>query len=436
MADTVSTSKGIRFADFAAWTGATLEGPVPETFTGVTFDSRKVTPGCLYMAFPGATCDGHAFVAQALAKVAAAALVRSDWTGAAHGQPLVRVADPKAALPVAAKAYRATLKATVIGVTGSAGKTTTKELTAAFLRAGGFRVHATEGNYNNDLGVPITLLCAPSDADFLVVEMGTNHPGEIKYLVDLAQPDAGVISSIGTAHIEFFKTQDGIADEKGTLFEHVRTFAVVARENDRYARLVSKCRGSVITVSQDDPEAAAFAAALRVRLPGRHNVSNALIAFGCARQFGVTLDQCRAALTNFTLPGGRWRVVERDGVTWIDDTYNANPTSMIAALETLVEVPHNGRRIAVLGDMFELGARAAEFHRQVGARAGELPLDDRIFVGELSCSAMASACAEHATTFACAADLAAARTLLAERIRPGDLVLVKASHGMKLGELL
>ena len=453
MSNAENASTGIRFADFSAWTGAQLEGPVPETFTGVTFDSRKVTPGCLYMAFPGATRDGHEFVAQALAKGAAAALVRSDWTGAEPGQPLVRVPDPKAALPIAAKAYRETLAATVIGITGSAGKTTTKELTAAFLRAGGFRVHATEGNYNNDLGVPITLLCAPSNADFLVVEMGTNHPGEIKYLVDIAQPDAGEISSIGTAHIEFFKTQDGIADEKGTLFENLgqcvtapghKSFAVLARENDRYDRLVAKCRVPVVTVSAQDAEAEAFEAALRVRLPGRHNISNALIAFGCARAFGVTLDQCLSALQNFTLPGGRWRVVARDGVTWIDDTYNANPTSMIAALETFAELPIEpwGQRVVVLGDMFELGEQADEFHRQVGKRAGELGFHDLLFVGERAVRVMAPAAAESAGAIHCANNLEEARAELRQMITAGEqviegtLVLVKASHGMKLGELL
>ena len=447
MSGVTAMSKGIRFADFAAWTGAVVEGPVPETFSGVTFDSRKVTSGCLYMAFPGATRDGHEFVAQALAKGAAAALVRSDWTGAEPGQPLVRVADPKAALPIAAKAYRETLSATVIGITGSAGKTTTKELTAAFLRAGGFRVHATEGNYNNDLGVPITLLCAPSDADFLVVEMGTNHPGEIKYLVDLAQPDVGEISSIGTAHIEFFKTQDGIADEKGTLFEALgrlsaprghKSFAVLAHENDRYDRLVAKCRVPVVTVSAQDAEAEAFEAALRVRLPGRHNISNALIAFGCARAFGVTLDQCLSALKNFTLPGGRWCVVARDGVTWIDDTYNANPTSMIAALETFAELslePHM-RRVAVLGDMFELGEQSDALHRQVGLRAGELGLDELLFVGESAVRMMAPAAAEKVRAVHCAATLDEAREKLRALLRPETIVLVKASHGMKLGELL
>lgn len=439
MASSEAPSSGVRFADFASWTGATFDGPVPETFSGVTFDSRLVRPGCLYMAFPGATRDGHEFVAQAIEKGAAAALVRADWQGARPGQPLVRVPDPRAALPVAARAWRRSLRATVIGVTGSAGKTTVKEFTAAFLRAGGFRVHATEGNYNNDLGVPITLLCAPPDADFLVVEMGSNHPGEIAGLVDIAEPDAGVISSIGTAHIEFFKSQDGIAREKGALLAGLgrrggtAPFSVLLRENARYDMLAAMSAGSVVTVSASDPEAARFAEALQVRLPGPHNVSNVLLAAACAAQFGVGVDACLAAVASVRLPDGRWQVEVRGGVTWIDDTYNANPTSMIASLETFAKIPAKGRRIAVLGDMFELGDDEAMYHAMVGRRAGELPIDERIFVGERACGPMADACEAPCTR---AADLAAARAALDECARAGDVVLVKASHGMQLGRLV
>lgn len=412
----------ISTADFARWTGGRCSESVPPFFTGVTFDSRRVTSGCLYMAFPGATRDGHEFVEQALAKGAAAALVREDWTGAMSGLPLIRVADPKAALPRAAKAYRATLTGKVVGVTGSAGKTTTKELTAAFLRAGGLKVHATEGNYNNDLGLPITILNSPSDVDVLVVEMGTNHPGEIKYLVDIARPDAGLISSIGTAHIEFFKTQDGIAEEKGTLFANLPAtgFAVVAKENDRYEKLCAMSTAPVVAVSLSDPERERLAAALRVRLPGRHNVSNALIALGCARQFGVSEDAALSALTNFALPGGRWRVVEKSGVTYVDDTYNANPTSMIAALETFAGLDVSGRRIAVLGDMFELGEQSAELHAKVLARAKELSLDKLILVGDNFGGVTRDA----------------ARAELDVLVKAGDAVLLKASHGMHLDELL
>jgi UDP-N-acetylmuramoyl-tripeptide--D-alanyl-D-alanine ligase len=441
MLEAVSSSNGITFAEFAAWTGARCEGPLPEAFSGVTFDSRLVTPGCLYMAFPGATCDGHEFVAQALEKGAAAALVRGDWKGARPEMPLVRVEDPRAAMTVAARAWRRAHEATVVGVTGSAGKTTVKELVAAFLRAGGRRVHATVGNYNNNLGVPVTLLCAPRDAEFLVVEMGSNHPGEIQCLVDIALPDVGVISSIGTAHIEFFKTQDGIAEEKGALLAglggcggaRVEPFAVLAKENARYGKLAAMSAGRVVTTSLEDSRAARFAEALKVRLPGRHNVLNALLAAACAERFGVDEDACLAALANVRLPGGRWRVVEHGGVTWIDDTYNANPTAMIAALETFAQIPAHGRRVAVLGDMFELGEREAFYHAQVGARAKELPIDSLVFVGERSCGPMADG---YGAKCVRAANLEEARRALAALVRPGDVVLLKASNGMRLGELL
>lgn len=376
------------------------------TFRGATLDSRQVVPGMLFVAIKGEKVDGRAYIPQARAKGAAGVL------------------EGREELARAAQAYRRTLKATVVGVTGSAGKTTTKELTAAFLRAGGFKVHATEGNYNNDLGLPLTILNCPPDADFLVVEMGTNHPGEIKYLVDIAEPDIGLVSSIGTAHIEFFKTQDGIAREKGVLLSDLRvsprSFAVLARENERYDLLRSLSAAPVVTVSLDDPAAARLAAALRVRLPGRHNVSNALIARACATRLGVPETACLAALADFSLPGGRWRVVERNGVTYVDDTYNANPTSMVAALETFASLDVAGRRIAVLGDMFELGGQSAALHAQVKARAAELPLDRVVFVGDSFGGVSRDA----------------AKAELAGLARPGDAVLLKASHGMHLDELL
>ena len=282
---------------------------MPE-FRGATLDSRKVKPGMLFVAVKGERVDGHDFIPQARAAGAAG------------------IVDGREELARVAAEYRRTLKAKVIGITGSAGKTTTKELVAAFLRAGGFRVHATEGNFNNDLGLPLTILNCPKDAEFLVVEMGTNHPGEIAYLVDIAAPDVGVISSIGTAHIEFFKTQDGIADEKGTLFARLPPdgFAVVGVNNDRYERLRAMSAARVVAVDPSDETGARLAAALAPRLPGAHNVSNARLAAACAGEFGVPLARCVAALEDFALPGDRWRVTERDGVTYVNDCYNANPT--------------------------------------------------------------------------------------------------------------
>ena len=407
------------------------------TFKGATLDSRQVKPGMLFVAVKGERVDGHDFIPQALAAGAAG------------------IVDGREELARAAAEYRRTLKAKVIGITGSAGKTTTKELVAAFLRAGGFRVHATAGNFNNDLGLPLTILNCPEDAEFLVVEMGTNHPGEIAYLVDIARPDAGVISSIGTAHIEFFKTQDGIADEKGTLFARLPPdgFAVVGVNNDRYERLCAMSAARVVAVDPSDAAGARIAEALAVRLPGAHNVSNARLAAACAGEFGVPLERCLAALADFSLPGDRWRVVEKDGVTYVNDCYNANPTSMIAALETFAAMPCAGRRVAVLGDMFELGYRKEAFHEQVLARAMELPINAVFAVGE----AMAVACAavssktpyrvseriEDAEKVGVAgaspanlADVPSAKEALATYLRSGDAVLLKASHGMHLEAIL
>ena len=411
-------------ADLAKWTGGVATPAAPAEVRGAAIDSRKAFAGCLYAALPGERADGHQFVEKALAAGAACALVRADWAGARDDLSLVKVPDVKKALAAAARGWRRTLRATVVGVTGSAGKTTTKELLAAFLAAGG-KTHATAGNYNNDLGLPVTILNCPEDARFLVVEMGTNHPGEIAALCAIAEPDAGIISSIGTAHIEFFKTQDGIADEKGALFRCLKRhphassatpFAVLARENERFERLKAMSAAPVVETSLDCAEAREIEKRLAAKLPGRHNVSNALVALACARTLGVPFAACLAALEDFSLPGDRWRQIEKGGVSWVVDCYNANPTSMVAALETFAAQPWPGRKVAVLGDMFELGEKSAELHAMVKRRAAELPLDLVAYVG----GNFGGGTPEDA------------RALL----KPGDRVLLKASHGMHLERML
>ena len=374
-------------------------------FAGATFDSRCVKPGMLFVALKGEKSDGHDFIPQALEKGAAG------------------VVDGLEELQRLAREYRRTLKAKVIGVTGSAGKTTTKELLKAFLSKAG-KAHATEGNFNNHIGLPMTILNCPKDADFLVVEMGTNHPGEIAALCAVAEPDAGLITNVGTAHLEFFKTQDGIAAEKGVLGASARDFFVIGDNNVRLDALKAMCRGEAVVA---DTGADWMRAALAGVLPGAHNVSNACIAYAVAERYGVTCEQAAAALADFALPGARWRKVERDGVLFVDDTYNANPDSMIAALDALAAMPCDGKRVAVLGDMFELGPNALELHRKVFAHAMALGFPLVIGVGEMS-----SQCLCHLVY----KDLKSLRKRFRFDVSAGDLVLLKASHSMELGKLI
>ena len=370
-----------------------------------TFDSREVRPGMGFVALKGEKVDGHAFVPKALEAGA------------------VDVIDGLDELQRRARDYRRSLRAKVIGVTGSAGKTTAKELLKAFLSTVG-RTHATEGNFNNHIGLPLTILNCPADADFLVVEMGTNHPGEIAALCGIAEPDIGLITNVGTAHLEFFGDQDGIAREKGVLGAAAKEFFVIGANNARLEAMRGMCRGEAVVA---DTAQAWMRELLTGVLPGEHNVSNACIAFAVAERLGVTRAQARAALTDFALPGARWRKVEKWGATFIDDTYNANPDSMIAALDAFAALPCTGKRIAVLGDMFELGVGAEELHRKVFAHAMSLGIPLVIGVGELSSRALCHLAYR---------DVSKLRKKFRADVSAGDLVLLKASHAMNLGQLV
>ncbi|MGN0853983.1 MAG: UDP-N-acetylmuramoyl-tripeptide--D-alanyl-D-alanine ligase [Kiritimatiellia bacterium] len=374
-------------------------------FCGATFDSRLVRPGMLFVALKGEKGDGHDFIPMAREKGAAG------------------IVDGYAELDRVARDYRRSLKAKVIAVTGSAGKTTTKELVKAFLAQAG-KVHATAGNFNNHIGLPITILNCPKDADFLVVEMGTNHPGEIAHLCDVAEPDCGLVTNIGTAHLEFFGTQDGIAREKGVLFARAKGVCIAARDNCRLP-VLAELAGARLQVV--DPAPDWLAQALKDVLPGAHNVANAALAYALAERFGVTRAEAVAALADFALPGARGRRVMRDGVLFIDDTYNANPEAMIAALDAFAALDGFHRKIAILGDMFELGPAAQELHDRVFDYAATRGFDQVIAVGEISSKCRCDA------RFATVQGLAAA---IKGCFRTGDAVLLKASHGMQLGAIL
>lgn len=375
-------------------------------FSGATTDSRKVVPGSIFIALKGEKADGRDFIKSALDKGAAG------------------IIDGFAELDEAASRYRAGLKAKVAGVTGSAGKTTAKEFLRSFLSALG-RTSATEGNYNNHIGLPMTILNCPRDAEYLVLEMGTNHPGEIAHLCDIASPDSGLVTGIGTAHIEFFKTREAIAREKGTLPARVKDFAAVPGDSDMLPVFREMAGAKLVEADCALPW---MKAALADVLPGRHNVSNASLAFALASRYGLDRESAVKSLATFSLPGARWRKSSKNGVNFIDDSYNASPDSMKAALEAFLETPSKGRKILVLGDMFELGENSAAFHREVFSFAKSLGFDMIVAVGGMSCAA-----ADGAPGFASATEL---KKNLEKIFRPGDTVLLKASHGMSLTDAI
>jgi len=369
-----------------------------------TFDSREIRPGMTFVALKGEKADGRNFIQQALAAGAA------------------RIITGEEELWAAAREKRAAMKAKVVGVTGSAGKTTTKELLRAFFSRIG-RTYATQGNFNNHIGLPLTILNAPDDAEYLVLEMGTNHPGEIAHLCSIASPDAGVLTNVGTAHIENYASREELAREKFTLCASAKEFAVASSACFGLERFA--CPRLAVCDVEAIPEP--LRRAVSAVLPGAHNISNAALAFAAAERYGLGAEDAAAALKGFALPGARWRVTEAGGVKFVDDSYNANPESMIAALDAFAALPAKGRRIAILGDMLELGPRSPEYHAQVFDHAASLGLDLVVAVGAFSGACRAQCKYENA---------AALKAALPNILEQGDSVLLKASHGLNLSSAI
>lgn len=401
--------------------------------TGAAFDSRKVFPGCLFAAFKGGNTDGHLYIPKAFAAGAACALVSQPCDAPAA----VRTDDVAKALADAARGYRRVLNATVVGVTGSAGKTTTKELLARCLGAIG-RTYATVGNNNNGLGLPVTILNTPRNAEFCVCEMGTNHPGEIPHLVSIARPDVGVITNIGDAHIEFFKSLDGTAREKGSLLAALPAetgFAVLDRNGVKYRELSRMAQCPVIDIGIEDRECEKLRKVLKSTLPGEHNVLNARLAEAVAMRLGASENDCLEVLAGFTPSGHRWRKTRWRGCNVLDDTYNANPESMVAALGTWCgeSFAKGARRIAVIGRMGELGEATVPAHKKVAGFALSCGIDCVVFVDWPD----GACCAGNAgTKIFNVPDAFAARDFLAGFVREGDGVFLKASRSIALERIL
>lgn len=441
--------------------------------TGLSWDSRTVQASMVYAALVGERTDGHRYMKGAVDAGAVAVLVDGEVSADAlaaareQGAAVIRTADVRAAIDALAAAWRDRLEARIVAVTGSVGKTTTKNLIADVL-AKRFVTQATRGNYNNELGVPATLLAATQDCQMLVVEMGMDGAGQIAHLCELAHPDMGVVTNVGTAHIEYLGSRENIARAKGELIEALpdgRGVAFLqadgeytdficehARTSERGVKVVryggsSDAADVWATGAYLDAEghphftlhAGAGHIACSMALRGLHNVENACAAAAVGLYVGLDLDEIAEALADAQPEAGRMQLVQAPGgVTLFDDTYNANPDSMIASLATLAAYEVDGRRIAVLGDMGDMGDTAHDAHARVGRAAAADGIDELVCVGPLSV-AMAEAARDagmDAAHVVCVDDAAGALAYARGILHAGDCVLVKASHYMGLGAVV
>lgn len=435
-----------------------LHGRPDLAVRGVSLDSRQVKLGDLFFAVKGERFDGHDYLAEAAARGAAALVCeRGRVAQPPAGCALLLVDDVRRALGGFASACRRTYDLPVIAVGGSNGKTTTKDLTAAVLGRN-FTTLKSEASFNNDIGVPLTLLNLTGSHQAAVLEAGTNHPGELAPLVKMIAPRFGVITNIGREHLEFFGDVAGVAQEEGMLAELLppdgtlflqgdgewaepiarRTQAAQIRvgfgdKNDWRATGVRLDKNG-LTFRVEAPQTE-FNGEYRVNLLGRHQAVNALLAMAVGAELGLDPATVRAGLADCPPPKWRMQFWETNGVRILDDAYNANTDSTLAALETLCALPLQGRRVAVLGDMNELGAHAESAHREVGRRAAELGVGQLFTIGRMAAVTAAAARAAGLARVIEFADVEAACQPVKNFLKAGDVVLFKASRLCRLERL-
>ena len=430
-------------------TGGEYFGPAEmlnKKTAGITIDSRNVQPGNLFVPIVGERFDGHSFIASAAEKGAVASLSQNDgeWNC-----PIVKVSSTEAAFRALAGAYRRRFDIPVIGVTGTVGKTTTKELIASVLGER-FDTLKNQGNLNNQTGVPLTLFRLEEKHGAAVVEMGTNHFGEIKSLADIVRPTIGVITNIGESHIEYLGSRDGILREKADVFSNIgeNGRAIVNGDDDKLCTLRGKINNLItygfgmdnhiraLDVVDMGLEGSEFTAVygdkslrLKVPAPGRHMIMNAMCAMAVGLTLGMDEDEIVRGVGGYVPAAGRMDIIKGKSITVLSDAYNASPTSMKGSVDIACRA--EGRSVLILGDMLELGENASMYHYQVGCHAAEAGADLLLSVGELSREINRGAKDSGVETMHFAA-LDELISKLPEIIQPGDTVLVKASHCMGL----
>ncbi|MEX2115359.1 MAG: UDP-N-acetylmuramoyl-tripeptide--D-alanyl-D-alanine ligase [Bacteroidota bacterium] len=439
-------------------------GRKPLTITGVSIDSRTVQLGDLFVALKGERVDGHDFVTRAITAGAAAVIIGRAWAGRNEALmlslsvPRLVVDDTIKALGEFARLYRRKFDIPVIAVGGSNGKTTTKDMIKAVLGTHS-AVLATEGNLNNHIGVPLTIFRLEKKHKVAVVEIGTNHPGEISYLCDILLPTHGLLTNIGTEHLEFFRTLGRVAKAEGELFDWLKTYRsksakVFINADDRFLAKRTRSirnavtfgfkasratvRGMNLTLSEKaqsrfQVKSGARSFNVELSVPGMHTAMNALAAATVGLTFRVPPASIRRALHTFKPTGKRMEVIEMGGITVLNDTYNSNPDSVRASLQTLGSMKTTGKRIAVLADMLELGPDAAVMHRHVAHEAEKNGVEYLLTYGPLSRETHDASNAKFKAHYEQKNMLA---EYLTELLFTGDVVLVKGSRGMKMEDVV
>ena len=447
----------------ASWVAEAMEGRLAagdrdREFSGVSIDTRTLTPGDLFVAIRGDRYDGAAFAEQAVAAGATGVVLGTDVASgfSRMGPVVIGVDDTTVGLQRLARAVRRASGARVVAITGSAGKTTTKEVTSAFLGAK-YEVVRNKGNLNNHIGLPLSLMELRHHPDIAVVELGMNHAGEIRTLVGIAEPDVRVWTNVGDAHLEFFASVDAIADAKAEILEGATpsTLFVANADDRRVAARIPAFAGQTMTFgieqaadvrATDVVDRGIDGIQARVSTPhgafdletplvGRGNLANVLAAVAVAVHFDVPLADVAARARGLTPAAHRGEVLRlAGGVTVIDDSYNANPTATTRALDVLAGSPAAGRRVAVLGEMLELGAQSIALHEAVGRAAAGAGIDVLVAIGGEPAAALSRAARQaglaDANVHYCQTSEEAADVFV-PLVAAGDLVLVKGSRGVR-----
>ena len=449
----------MQLAEIAKALNTTCEGDDKTIITSVAFDSRKISEGGLFVPLSGER-DGHDFIASAINNGASATLWKKGHPNKPENLAVLEVDDPLTAMQDLARYYLRKVNPTVVGITGSNGKTTTKDMIAAVLSKR-FNVHKTQANFNNEIGVPMTILEMKPNTEILVLEMGMDRPGQLHHLSELTHPDVCVITMIGEAHIEFFGSRDKIADAKMEITDFLREDGEFIYNGDEplleeRAKKIEQVKATFGFKDDDTVFATKFRSykhhatftinnseqKFSIPMIGKHNVSNAMAAISVGHHFGESDEEIAASLSNFTPTANRMEWEKGDvGEDIMSDVYNSNPTAVRAVVTSFgqIEVPADGRRIAVLGDMLELGEKSAELHASLADTLDPQIINEVYLFGDEMkhlYDALKSKYGEDNLHYYSPDHMDHMIEDLKNDIKPDDIVVLKGSHGMHLEKVV